>query len=348
MENRELAHRDPADVGARGSTSRAVVQRAYGPPEVLRMERIPTPAPGPGEVLVRVRAASINARDWHVMRGEPRLARLLDRRSFGLRGPRVAIRGTDVAGTVEAIGEGVTRWMVGDRVFGEGTATLADHAVVPAEQLAVIPAGLGFDEAAALPLAATTALLCLEAADPAPGDSILLNGASGGVGTFAIQLAKAMGLQVTAVVSPRNTALAVSLGADRVVDYTAEDFTRAGIVHDAVIDLVGNHGLKHLRRAARPGGALVLSGGGVAGQGRIIGPLRLLVWGQVYGRIRGLRVLTPQALPDAGRLARIAGLAASGEVVPVIDRRFRLEDAADAIRYMELEHARGKVVITSV
>ena len=187
---------------------------SYGPPDVLELGSIPTPAPGPGEVLVRVRAASVNARDWHVMRGEPRIARLLDRGSFGLRGPRVAIRGTDLAGTVEAVGEGVTRWRVGDHVFGEGTATLADHAVVPADQLASIPAGLGFDEAAALPLAATTALLCLDAADPAPGDSVLVNGASGGVGTFAVQLAKALGLHVTAVVSPRNAALAGSLGAD--------------------------------------------------------------------------------------------------------------------------------------
>lgn len=347
MHRADRARRGSADAGTRGRTSRCVLQQTYGPPDVLELGSIPTPAPGAGEVLVRVRSASINARDWHVMRGEPRLARLLDRRSFGLRGPRVAIRGTDLAGTVEAVGEGVTRWRVGDHVFGEGTATLADHAVVPADQLAAIPAGLGFDEAAALPLAATTALLCLEAADPAPGDSILLNGASGGVGTFAIQLAKARGLQVTAVVSPRNQPLAVSMGADRVVDYTALDFTRAGIEYDVVVDLVGNRSLSDLRRTVQPGGALVLSGGGTAGQGRIVGPLRLLIWGQVYGRIRRLRVLTPQAAPGQDLLARIADLAATGQVVPVIDRRFRLEDAADAIRYMEVQHARGKVVITT-
>jgi NADPH:quinone reductase-like Zn-dependent oxidoreductase len=347
MNRADRARRGSADAGARGVTSRAVVQRVYGPPDVLEMGSIPTPAPGQGEVLVRVRAASINARDWHVMRGEPRLARILDRRAFGLRGPRVATRGTDVAGTVEAVGDGVTRWRVGDHVFGEGTATLADHAVVPAEQLAGIPTGMGFDEAATLPLAATTALLCLDAADPAPGDSILVNGASGGVGTFAIQLAKARGLRVTAVVSPRNRAIADSLGADRVIDYTADDFTRDGSVHDVVVDLVGNRGLSDLRRVVRPGGALVLSGGGSSGQGRLVGPLRLLVWGQVYGSIRGLRVLTPQAAPDAGLLARIADLASTGQVVPVVDRRFRLEDAADAIRYMEVQHARGKVVVTT-
>ena len=347
MDRGERPRRGSADVGIRSGATRAVVQRVYGPPEVLELGSIPTPAPGPGEVLVRVRAASVNARDWHVMRGEPRLARLLDRRSFGLRGPRVEIRGTDLAGTVEAVGEGVTRWRVGDHVFGEGTATFADHAVVPADQLDVIPAGLGFDEAATLPLAATTALLCLDAADPAPGDSVLVNGASGGVGTFAIQLAKARELQVTAVVSPRNAALATSLGADVVVDRTADDFTRCGVRYDVVVDLVGNRGLRDLRRAVRPGGALVLSGGGTSGQGRVVGPIRLLLWGQVYGRIRGLRVLTPQAAPDAGLLARVADLTATGQVVPVIDRRFRLEDTAEAIRYLEVQHARGKVVITT-
>jgi len=341
------ARRGSAKIDSGSGASRAVVQLVYGPPDVLELGTIPTPAPGQGEVLVRVRAASINARDWHVMRGEPRLARLLDRRSFGVRGPRVAVRGTDLAGTVEAVGEGVTRWRAGDHVFGEGTATLADHAVAPADQLAPLPTGMGFEEAAALPLAATTALLCLDAADPTPGASVLLNGASGGVGTFAIQLARSMGLHATAVVSPRNKALADSLGADRVIDYTADDFTRNGSVYDVVVDLVGNRGLSELRRAVRPGGALVLSGGGSSGQGRLVGPLRLLVWGQVYGSIRGLRVLTPQAAPDAGRLARIADLTASGHIVPVIDRRFRLEDAADAIRYMEVHHASGKVVITT-
>ncbi len=347
MDRREGTRRGAADVGIRSGATRAVVQRVYGPPDVLELVRIPTPAPGTGEVLVRVRAASINARDWHVMRGEPRIARLLDRGSFGLRRPRVAIRGTDLAGTVEAVGEGVTRWRVGDHVFGEGTATLADHAVVPADQLDVIPTGLGFDEAAALPLAATTALLCLDAADPVPGDRVLVNGASGGVGTFAIQVAKALGLHVTAVVSHRNAALATSLGADVVVDHGTEDFTRCGIQYDVVVDLVGNRRLRDLRRAVRRGGALVLSGGGTSGQGRVVGPIGLLLWGQVYGGLRGRRILTPQAAPDAGLLARVADLVTNGQVVPVIDRRFRLEHTGEAIRYMEVMHARGKVVITT-
>lgn len=347
MRHADSRHLPTEGAGTTGNTTRAALQHRYGSPDVLEVTRVPTPTPGPGEVLVRIRASSINARDWHVMRGEPRLARLLDRATFGLRRPRVPTRGTDLAGTVEGIGDGVTRWRVGDRVFGEGTATLADHAAVPADQLATIPRTVGFDEAAAMPLAATTALLCLQAAAPAPGDSILVNGGSGGVGTFAIQLAKAMQLHVTAVVSDRNTALASSLGADRVVDYTTQDFTLTGSRYDVVVDLVGNRGLHELRRVVSPGGALVLSGGGVPGQGRALGPLRLLVWGQVYGRARGLRVLTPQAAPRPDLLERVAELASTGQVVSMIERRFRLEDAADAIRHMETRHARGKLVVVT-
>ena len=341
------ARRGSAKIDSGSGASRAVVQLVYGPPDVLELGTIPTPAPGQGEVLVRVRAASINARDWHVMRGEPLLARLLDRSSFGLRRPRAAIRGTDLAGIVEAVGAEVTRWRVGDHVFGEGAAAFADHAVVPADQVAPVPEGLGFDEAAALPLAATTAMLILDAADPAPGDTVVVNGASGGVGTFVIQLAKARGLHVTAVVSSRNVSLARSLGADRVIDYTVDDFTLEGAQHDVVVDLVGNRNLRELRRACRPGGALVLSGGGVPGTGRLIGPLRLLIWAQLYGAVRRVRVLVPQAVPDAEALERVAELVAAQQVTAVIDRRFRLEDAADAIRYMEVHHASGKVVITT-
>jgi NADPH:quinone reductase-like Zn-dependent oxidoreductase len=347
MTQADAHRRSLHDEGVARQMTRAVLQHRYGSPDLLEVSTIPTPSPGPDEVLVRVRAASINARDWHVMRGEPRLARLLDRSSFGLRRPRVAVRGTDLAGTVEAVGAEVTRWRVGDHVFGEGVGAFADHAVVPAHQLAAVPKSLGFNEAASLPLAGTTAKLIVDAADPAPGDTVVVNGASGGVGTFVIQLAKARKLYVTAVVSSRNVARAKALGADRVIDYTVEDFTLEGVQHDVVVDLVGNRGLRELRRASRPGGALVLSGGGISGTGRVIGPLRLLIWGQLYGSRRGIRVVVPQAVPDADALEGLAQLVAAQQLRPVIDRRFRLEDAADAIRYMETEHTSGKVILTT-
>jgi NADPH:quinone reductase-like Zn-dependent oxidoreductase len=347
MARASSSHR-PLDVeDVAGQTCRAILQHRYGAPDVLELTTIAAPSPGPDEVLVRVRAASINARDWHIMRGEPRLARLLDRSTFGLRRPRIAIRGTDLAGTVEAIGADVTRWRVGDHVFGEGVGALADQAVVPAHQLAALPNDLGFDEAASLPLAATTAKLILDAADPAPGNTLLVNGASGGVGTFVVQLAKLRQLHVTAVVSSRNVDLARSLGADRVIDYTVDDFTLEGAQHDVVVDLVGNRNLRELRRACRPGGTLVLSGGGVSGTGRLIGPLGLLIWAQLYGAVGRWRVRVPRAVPDGEALERVAELVAAQQVTPVIDRRFRLEKAADAIRYMETEHTSGKVVLTT-
>lgn len=339
----------PRPTTARPATdqyTRAVVQDQYGSPDVLTLTRIARPTPGPGDVLVRVKAASVNARDWHVMRGEPRLARILDGSTFGPRRPRAATRGTDLAGIVGAIGDNVTRWRPGDSVFGEGTGTFADHAIARADQLAAIPSGITVEQAAALPLAATTAALCVDSADPVPGSTLLINGASGGVGTFAIQLARTKGLHVTAVVSTRNTDLARSLGADQVIDYSRDDFI-GGSQYDVVVDLVGNRSLRELRRIVRPGGALVLSGGGVSGHGRIIGPLKLLIWAKLYGALSPLRILTPQANPSTSQLERIADLVATHQITPVIDRSFRLEQTAEAIQYLETHHARAKVVITT-
>ena len=325
----------------------AVVQHRYGSPDVLTLDRVPKPEPGPGEVLVQVKATSVNARDWHIMRGEPRVARFMDPRTFRIRRPRTAIRGTDVAGIVEAVGAGVTRWQPGDAVFGEGSATFAEYAPAPADALAAIPDGVSVDAAAALPLAATTALLCLRAADPQPGASVLINGASGGVGTFALQLARTMDLRTTAVVSPRNADQARRLGADHVIDYTTDDFTRGGHRYDVVVDLVGNRRLRDLHRIVQPGGALVLSGGGVSGQGRIVGPLGLLIRAQIYSRLAKLRILAPLAKPDPGQLEHLAELVRTDQLTPIVDRRFPLATTAAAIRYMETEHTRGKVLITT-
>jgi NADPH:quinone reductase-like Zn-dependent oxidoreductase len=329
---------------------RALVQRRYGSPDALEITAVPRPHPGPDEVLVRVDASSVNARDWHLMRGEPRVARVLDRRTFSSRGPREPVRGTDFAGTVVEVGprsDPATReaCQPGDRVFGEASGTIADYVVVSTGKLARTPEGLPADLAAALPLAAVTALACLEAADTRPGGTILVNGASGGVGTFAVQLAKHRGLHVTAVCSARNADQATHLGADVVLDYRRTDFTRSPERYDVVLDLVGNHRLRDLRRVLEPAGTLVLSGGGVPGEGRLLGPLWLLLRAALLSKVTSTHIRLPQGVPDATSLGEIAALVESGALRPVIDRRFPFDDAAAAIRYLEDEHARAKVVI---
>lgn len=326
---------------------KALLQDTYGTSDVLQLKDVPRREPAAGEVLVRVAAASINAADWHIMRGEPKIARLMDRTIFGRKGPKEPIRGRDFAGTIEAVGLGVTGWQVGDQVLGEDEATLAEFAVVPSSCLARKPAALSFVDAAALPLAACTADLCLARGGVEAGRRVLVIGASGGVGTFAVQLAVARGAIVTGVCSTRNVDLVSSLGAKEVVDYTRDDVTRAGTSYDVVIDLVGNRKLRDLRRVVAPGGTLVLSGGGNPGEGRYLGPVGLMARGGLFGRALGLRVQIPMASPDAERLTVLAGMAATGEIRAVIDRTYPLTDAAAAMRHLEVEHAGGKIVVTT-
>ena len=328
------------------TTVRALVQHTYGAPEVLRTATVPLPTPGPGQVRVRVGASSVNARDWHVMRGEPRLARLLDDSVFGLRAPKIAVRGTDVAGTVDATGPDVTRWQPGDRIFGEADGAWAEYVIAAQDAIAAIPEAMSLEHAAALPLAGTTALTCLSAGQPQAGHRLLINGASGGVGTLAVQMAHAMGLRITAVCSARNADQARSLGADTVVDYAVEDFSGRPDRYDMVLDLVGNRPVRALRRLLRPSGTLVLSGGGVPGTGRYVGPLALLARAQLLARRPGPRIVVPQARPTTGTLMDIAALVQSGSLVPVIDRVFTLDDGAEAVRYVETVHASGKVILT--
>jgi NADPH:quinone reductase-like Zn-dependent oxidoreductase len=325
---------------------KALVQDRYGSPDVLRIEEVNKPAPGPGEVLVQVKAASVNARDWHVMRGEPRIARLMDRTIFGRSAPQVRIRGTDFAGTVESVGPGVTRLHPGDAVFGESNAAIAQYVVASEDVVVAMPPGIEFEQAAALPLAANTALVCLRAGKPEAGGTVLINGASGGVGTFAVQLAKSFGLHVTAVCSARNVELARSLGADVVVDYGREDFCELGATYDLVLDLVGNRSIRDLRRVLRRSGTLVLSGGGVSGKGRFVGPIGLLIQAKVLAPLLRFRLAIPNANPSREGLEELAELVASGAITPVVDRTFAFEDAAEAIRYLEEQHARAKVVVT--
>jgi NADPH:quinone reductase-like Zn-dependent oxidoreductase len=322
---------------------KAIVQDRYGPPDVLRLEDVDVPAVGANDVLVGVRAASVNAADWHTMRGDPLLARF----SFGVRRPKARIRGHDIAGVVEAVGAEVTHVRPGDRVFadlGFAGGAFAEYACAPAELVETMPSGLEFEEAAALPLAGGTALQGVrDAGAVRPGHRVLINGASGGVGTFAVQIAVALGAEVTAVCSAANADLARSLGATQVVDYARE---QASGRYDLVLDLVGNRSLGELRRLVAPEGTLVLSGGGVFEGGSLFGPMGLFIKAAVASRVRRDRVVTLNTGPSRQTLAALRDLVESGQVRPVVERTYTLADVPEAIRRLEVEHARAKIVIS--
>ncbi|WP_158854537.1 NAD(P)-dependent alcohol dehydrogenase [Saccharothrix deserti] len=329
---------------------KAIVQDRYGSSEMLRLEEVDRPTPADDEVLVRVHAAAVNASDWHIMRGDPRLARVAMPAAFGWSGPKRRIRGRDFAGRVEAVGRRVARFQPGDEVFGDlgfADGAFAEYVCVPDEAVERKPAGLTFEQAAAIPLAGNTALMGVrDLGRVRPGQRILVNGASGGVGTFAVQIAKSFGAEVTAVCSARNAELVRSIGADHVVDYSKEDFAANGQRYDVVFDLVANRSLTDLRRALTPTGTLVLSGGGVSDGGSLVGPMGITIKAQLMSRFVRHRLLTLNVTTSRANLATLGELAASGAVVPVIDRTYPLSEAPEAIRYLELDHARAKVVVT--
>jgi NADPH:quinone reductase-like Zn-dependent oxidoreductase len=327
---------------------KAIVRDRYGSPDVLEFREVAAPVAAPGEVLVRVRATSVNAADWHLMRGDPYLFRL----TAGLRTPKRKIIGQDFAGLVEAVGRGVTGLRPGDEVYGElpldtTGGSFAEYVCAPEDQVALKPPALSFEEAAAVPLAASTALAGLrDVAAVQAGQRVLINGASGGVGTFAVQLAKAFDAQVTAVCSTRNMELIHSLGADYIIDYTREDFTRAGRRHDIVLDLVGNHPLGALRRALTPEGTLILSGGGTSTGGSLLGPMWLMLKGKLAAPFTRQQIKLLTWKPSNKYLLSLNELIESKKLNPVIDRTYTLNETPEAIRYLEVEHARAKVVIT--
>lgn len=319
----------------------AIVQTRYGAPDVLEHARIHRPSISEDQVLIQVRAASVNHADWVYTSGRPLIARL----AFGLRRPKEPVRGKDVAGVVEAVGADVTEFRPGDEVYGELAAgTFAGYVAAPASLLALKPANLTFEQAATVPLAARTALQALrDGGKVSAGQRVLVNGASGGVGTFAVQIAKSMGADVTAVCSTRNVSRVLALGADTVVDYTREDFTAGGADYDVILDLIGNHPLRRLRRVLSRTGRLVLSSGTgnpVFGpMGRILHALMLSPWvSQTLGVF--------PAAPGAQELDRLRELIESGAVTPAIDSSYLLRDVPEAIRHFVDEHARGKIVIT--
>jgi NADPH:quinone reductase-like Zn-dependent oxidoreductase len=334
------------DAGAREATMKAIVQHRYGPPGVLAVEEIVIPALGDDDVLIRVRAAALNAGDGFITRGVPYFMRLF----AGLRRPRHAVRGVDVAGTVSAVGANVTGLRPGEEVLGScGNVTVgggfAEYARVPRGKVARKLPVISFEQAAAIPVAAVTALQALrDAGRVRPGQKVLINGASGGVGTFAVQIAGALGAQVTGVCSSANLELVRSLGAGAVIDYTREDFTRGAARYDVIVDNVANHRLTDLRRALTANGTLVpnanTSGRWLGGLGRTIAAL-VMAW-FVPQRIRPFVGRVNQ--PD---LDTITGLIEAGKIIPVIDRTYPLADVPEALGYLGQGHARGKIVITT-
>lgn len=328
---------------------KAIVQERYGGPEVLALQEVDDPVPGSGEVLVRSRAASLNAADWHMMRGDPTIVRVLDRATFGRHRPRQPIRGRDVAGVVEAVGPDVTGVAVGDEVVGEAAAegTFAELVLLRAEHVVAKPSDLSFAEAAALPLAGTTALTGLREAGLTVGQRMLVNGASGGVGTFAVQIGAAWGAEVTAVCSSRNADQARALGADRVVDYRQKDFAAAGERYDVVFDLVGNRSLADLRRVLTAEGVLLLSGGGTSEGGSLLGPLRLFLLAWLRARwARPQRLVILRAEPSGEAVAELLDMVAAGSLRPLVERTYALADLPAAMHHLEDGHASAKIAIT--
>lgn len=323
---------------------KAWVYRRYGAPDVLGLEEVETPVAGSGELAVRVCAAGLNAADWHVMRADPFLVRL----RFGLRRPRHAmIAGCDVAGVVEAVGDGVSGFSPGDRVFGEAgfTGGLAELAAVPAGRAAPMPGSCTFAEAASVPVAGVTALRAVrDAGRVKPGTTVLLIGASGGVGTFAVQIARALGGVVTAVCSPAAADLVRSLGAHEVVDYTSEDVAGTGRRYDVVVNNGGTHSLRALRRMLTPGGTLAAVGG--SQHGGLFGPGGVAMRGKLVAPFVSQRLVAVEGDSTRADLATLAAMIDAGDVRPVIDRVYAFADAPEGLRYLEDRHPKGKVVVT--
>ncbi len=316
---------------------RAIVHDSYGPPELLRLRDVPKPRVDADRALVRVRAASVNAVDWRRVRGSPFVVRV----DSGLWRPRTGLVGVDVAGEVEAVGGDVTDLRPGDEVYGVRNGAFAEY--VSGRTFVPKPLNLSFEQAAAVPVAGCTALQAVrDRGRIGPGQRVLVNGAGGGVGTFAVQIAKAFGADVTAVTSTANLDLVRSLGAERVIDYTREDFTTCGELYDVVIDVAGTPSLSACRRAVTPDGTLVLVGAGKGGAG----PVGRLVAASVRSRVLKQRVVQFLAEVTKDDLLVLKGLIEAGSVTPVIDRTYPLADAVEAIRHVESGRARGKVVIT--
>jgi NADPH:quinone reductase-like Zn-dependent oxidoreductase len=327
----------------RATTMRAIVREKYGPPDVLELEEVEKPELTDDGVLVRVRACSVNRLDWYDLTGTPLIARPMT----GLRGPKSRLIGVDFAGTVEAVGKDVTKLQPGEDVFGGRNGSFAEYVCVPVEvarkRVARKPANLTFEEAAAVPVAGLSALQGLrDYGQLQPGHKVLVNGASGGVGTFAVQIAKALGAEVTAVCSTRNVEPARSLGADHVIDYTREDFTRSGRRYDVILDVAGSKSWSQCRRVLNPHATLVMVGGP---KGPLLGPLGHIAKVRLAALRGSQKAVFFIANFNGSDLGVLRELHESGKVKPVVEKRYELSEVAEALRYMGEGHAQGKIVI---
>jgi NADPH:quinone reductase-like Zn-dependent oxidoreductase len=320
---------------------KAIVYRCYGPPEVLKLEQIPQPLQADKRMLVKVHAASVNPLDWHYMRGEPYVMRP----EAGIGVPENIHMGVDFAGTVVSVGKDVTRFKPGDAVFGGKGGAFGEYvSVAESGSVALKPANMTFEQAAAVPIAAVTALQALrDKGKLRAGQAVLINGASGGVGTYAVQIAKAYGARVTGVCSTKNLDLVKSIGADRVVDYTQEDFTKDPQQYDLILDTVGTHSLSEYRRVLKPQGALVIVGS--LDKGHWLGPLTGTLDAILYSRFVSQQMMFMLADLTSEDLNLLRELIQAGKIKSVIDRQYALDQVPEAIRYLEQGHARGKVVI---
>jgi NADPH:quinone reductase-like Zn-dependent oxidoreductase len=344
MRTTELAtanHVVVADVDRR-DTMQAIVRDTYGSADVLELRDIDIPAVGDDEVLVRVQAAGVDRGVWHIMTGLPYPIRLA---GYGLRAPKNPVLGADLAGVVEAVGDDVTRFQPGDKVFGIGNGSYAEHARAPESKLAPKPANLSFEQAAVVAISGLTALQGLrDHGKVEPGQKLLIIGASGGVGTYAVQLAKAFGAEVTAVCSAAKVEMVSSLGADHVIDYTRADFAEGEQRYDVILDIGGNASLSRLRRALAPKGKLVIAGGET--DGRWLGGADRQLRALLLSRFVDQQLTTFISSENHEDMIVLKELIEAGKIAPMIDRRYPLAEAPEAIRYLEQGHARGKVVIT--
>ncbi|MDH3754258.1 MAG: NAD(P)-dependent alcohol dehydrogenase [Acidimicrobiia bacterium] len=322
---------------------KAIVQYQYGSAEVLQFKDIARPTPADDELLVHVRAASVGAWDWHDMRGDPCVMRLMGR---SLRKPRKPVLGLDMAGEVVAVGADVSRFQPGDSVYGECGETFAEYTLAKEDDLALAPSGLSFAEAAAAPIAGATALLGLrDEARVQPGETVLIVGAAGGVGSFAVQIAKSMGAEVTGVCSPGSAELVRALGADHVIDYTEEDFTNRGDRYDVIFQIAGEASAWACRRALEPAGRLVLCSGD--GGGRVFGPIIRIAGAMLISPFVSQKIRVYVAKAGTENLAALTELIENGDVAPVIDETYSLSEAAEAMQRFGHGHGPGKIVLTN-